>query len=119
MTGASSIALSGMRDAQLRVDVAAHNIANMNTDGFVPSRVISSEARGGGVQSTVQPGTPPPLPPGRPPLPSGTDLPTELMGMMTAELAYVANAMVLRTQAEMTGTLLDVLDDRDGRRHHR
>ena len=116
---ASSIALSGMRDAQLRLDVAAHNIANLNTDGFAPSRVVSSEAPGGGVRSTVQQ-LPAPAPgtPGGPPAPSATDLPTELVGMMTAELAYVANALVLRTQSEMTGTLLDMLDTDARHRHH-
>ena len=34
MISAVSAAASGMNDAMVRVDVAAHNIANVNTAGF-------------------------------------------------------------------------------------
>ena len=34
MISALSAASSGMNDAMVRVDVAAHNIANVNTAGF-------------------------------------------------------------------------------------
>ena len=37
------------------------------------------------------------------------DLPTEVVGLITSELMYGANARMLRTQAETQRTLLDVL----------
>src|SRR6266849_4724470 len=49
-------AVRGMRDATVRLDVAANNVANATTEGFKPSRVASAALPGGGVQSIVVPG---------------------------------------------------------------
>jgi flagellar basal-body rod protein FlgC len=48
-------AQSGLRAASLRLDVAAHNLANLHTEGFVPSHVLGSDLAQGGVRSTVAP----------------------------------------------------------------
>ncbi len=45
-----------MRDAAVRLDVAANNVANATTEGFRPSRVVSTALPGGGVASSVVPG---------------------------------------------------------------
>jgi len=49
----SAIALSGLGAAALRLDVAAHNIANSSTAGFVPAHVIEAELPRGGVGSVI------------------------------------------------------------------
>ena len=49
----SATALSGLRAASLRLDVAANNLANINTDGFVPAHVLGSDLAQGGVRSTI------------------------------------------------------------------
>jgi flagellar hook protein FlgE len=67
------IAAGGLQAAQLSLDMRAHAIANVSSEG-----------------STV-------------------DLPAEVVGLITAELMYGANARMLRTQAETSRTLLDVL----------
>ena len=47
-------ALSGMRDAQVRMNVAAHNIANANTSNFSPNRVNSHAHPAGGVVPVIE-----------------------------------------------------------------
>jgi flagellar hook protein FlgE len=107
MTPALVTAVSGMRDASLRLDVAAHNIANANTPDFVPLRVDSADVAGGGVISAV---SAPLLPaPSYPPLSSGTDLAAELIGLVAARVAFAASAAVASTAGRMQRAALDVL----------
>jgi flagellar basal body rod protein FlgG len=61
MISAMSAAASGMHDAMVRVDVAAHNIANVNTAGFAPLQVSSVEMAEGGVAPVVTIGAAPPF----------------------------------------------------------
>jgi flagellar hook protein FlgE len=100
MIGALGSAASGLRDAFVRLEVAAHNVANVDTPGFAPSRVVSLEARGGGVVPTV---------PADPPLVPGVDLATELIGLIVARIAAAASAAAVRTAAEVEGALVDRL----------
>jgi flagellar basal body rod protein FlgC len=102
------ISASGMRDAMLRLDVAANNIANLNTDSFVPSHVQSSERPGGGVTSVVV-RDPAPVPDPSGTTPSGTDLPGEIADILTAQIAFAANAFALRAQAATARVLIDLL----------
>jgi len=99
---ALSNALAGMQDATLRLDVAANNVANVSTAGFRPSRVDSG---------VVRPGEAPPVLPGVPDdeRPSGVDLATELVTVLTAPTAYAANARVVRAARESGQSLLDAL----------
>lgn len=107
---ALSDALSGLRAAQLQVDVAANNVANTNTPGFQPSEVAQAEQPGGGVAAKVVLGQAPPILPGLPPeeQPSGTDPTTELASLVTAPIAYAANGRVVDTAVKTTRSLLDV-----------
>jgi flagellar hook protein FlgE len=100
MIGALGSAVSGLRDAFVRLDVAAHNIANVNTPGFAPSRVVSVEAREGGVIPTV---------PADPPLVLGVDLASEMVNLIVARIAVAANADAFRTAAEVERRLVDRL----------
>ncbi len=113
MGSISGIAQSGLLAATARLDVSAHNVANLLTDGFRPLRVDSAEAAGGGVTTTAW----------RPPDPaaesradralvaaSGTDLLTEQVAQQQAAAAYRANLATLKTADELQATLLGLTE---------
>jgi flagellar basal-body rod protein FlgC len=77
--------LAGMRDAQTRLDVAAHNIANANTAPAAPLR-----------------------PDGATDATDTLDLPTQMVAVATAPIVYAANAQVVRAADTMRGSLLDL-----------
>ena len=62
-----------MHRAQLLLDIHAHNIANVETEGY------------------------------------GSDLPSDVVGVIVAKHAYAANAKALAAMAESERSLLDVL----------
>lgn len=97
MSNITSIASSGLAAAQLRLDVSANNIANMNTPGYLAKRVMQEAIPTGGVQSRVESAGAP-----------GVSLEKEIVDQMTATLAFKANILTLRTQQKMMGTLLDM-----------
>jgi len=113
MSSAMSISLSGMQAASAMLNVTANNIANLNTPGFNPSRADLVELSGGGVALTGtsfedNPQTAPNT------QTSNVDLSTEMVNLKLGQTLYDANAMVLKTANQMTGTLLNILDtDRD------
>ena len=92
--------LSGLKAAQIGLNVTANNIANLNTPGFQADRVdLTSAPNDAGVEvAGVQ----------------STDLPvdptTEMQKLMQDRLLYGANAMVVRAADQMYGSLLNVLD---------
>ena len=102
-------ALSGMRAASLQLDVAADNVANASTPDFRPSRVSLSSSSGGGVSAQIVPDPVPILLPGVPAAsqPSGTDLVSETVTLMTAPFAYAANARIVSASEQMTASLFD------------
>jgi len=87
-----------MRDAAVRLDVAANNVANAATPVFKPSRVESVGFPGGGVLSTVVPGDI-----------EGVDLAGEMVGMLMAKTAFAANAKMLSTTFQTERRTLDLL----------
>jgi flagellar hook protein FlgE len=104
MISALSAASSGMNDAMVRVDVVAHNIANVNTAGFLPLQVSSVEMPEGGVAPVVTAGVPglgTALPPGG----SGTDLAAGTVNLILARVAFVASARAFATAARIQHTL--------------
>lgn len=101
------IAASGLRDAGTRLAVSAHNVANANTDGFVPDRVDSVALSSGGVESLLVYGkSPPASTQGK--VPSQTDLTTEGVSVLMAKRAYQANVRLLKIESETTRTLLEI-----------
>lgn len=46
------ISAAGILNAQQRINVTAHNVANLSTSGYRAQRALSSETRGGGVRVT-------------------------------------------------------------------
>lgn len=93
----SSIGLSGLKAAQTRLDVASHNIANAQTDGFTRQTVIQQEQAGGGVEARVTQAAVP-----------GAELATDLVSQMSASYAFKANLKSIETAQQMTGSLLDL-----------
>ena len=134
MSDISTIALSGMSAATRRLEVSASNVANVMSDGALPSangtvpagaptayaplEVVQTATAGGGTQAsvtTVTPSTTAVYDPqasfanqdGLVAAPN-VDLSQELVGQMVAKYSFAANAMVMRADDRMTKTLLDI-----------
>jgi flagellar hook protein FlgE len=98
MASISSIGLTGLNAAQLRLDSAAHNVANLNTEGFKRQTVTQEELpHQGGTRASV----------GRSDQ-EGVVLEQELVDQISAAYAYKANLKTVQTQDEVLGTLLDM-----------
>jgi flagellar basal body rod protein FlgG len=82
---ATASALDGMHGAAQRLDVAAHNVANIDTQPFAPLR-----------------------PDGTTDATDSLDMPTEMVAVATAPVVYGANAQIVRAQDRMVGSLLDL-----------
>ena len=106
-----AIALSGLEAAQTQLSVAGQNIANLNTPGYQSERVDTVELSTGGVGVSGITRDAAPASAGG----SNVDLSTQVVNLVQAKTLYAANAFVLKTAEETTGTLLDILDS--DRRH--
>jgi flagellar basal-body rod protein FlgC len=106
--------------------VAANNVANMNTNGFHSSRVEFETGPGGQgvqVQDVYENTSAGPLVPGGEYVQtdegrrfdemlvegSNTDLATEMVQMIENEHAFAANAAALHTRLDMTGVIIDMM----------
>lgn len=101
-------ARSGLDLEALRLAVSAHNVANVSTPVFQPSRVVAVETVGGGVRGQVETPARENGASGSEPL-SGTDLAEETVTQISALGAYRANMAVLRASDQALGSLLDLL----------
>lgn len=131
MTFDFSTSLSGLRAQSTRLAVSADNVANARSIGrredgsspvetpYVPRQVSDVAVAPAGVRSEVTEVDPTAVPSYRPdseladskgfvPI-ANVNLEAELVDQIVAERAYQANLAVIRTQDEMTGTLLDTL----------
>ena len=80
----------------------AHNVANVNTDGFIPTRTTLSDSSSGvsaNFQSATDNGS----------SLSQTDLSRELTDQVVAQNGHEVQGTAIRTQDEMLGSLLDIL----------
>lgn len=93
----AAIALSGMNVSMLRMDVAAHNVANGETSGFRRQAVVQATQPAGGV--TAQPVQQPA---------AGTSLAQDLVEQKAASYMFKANVLTLRAERDMLGSLLDL-----------
>ncbi|WCM93108.1 flagellar basal body protein [Acidovorax sp. NCPPB 2350] len=97
MASVSSIASSGLRAAQLQLDTSAHNVANLNTEGFRRQTVAQeTQPDQGGVSSRV----------GRA-AQEGSSLEEDAVGQMSATYSFAANLQMVKTEDRMLGSLLD------------
>ena len=132
MSIASTIAVSGLSVASLRLQVAASNIANASSDGPLPGtpnpenfpsaysalRVNQVDNLGGGTSATVTNVLPPtvatydptaPYADGRGMVASpNVDLANELVQVLVARFTYAANAQVIRADAQMSVALFNI-----------
>ena len=94
----SAIALSGMHAAQTGLQVAAHNIANLNTEGFRRQQVLPSAVAPAGVSTSLTQNAEP-----------GESLLTDMVGLLRSKNAFLANLAVFRHRAGALGSLLDAV----------
>jgi len=132
MSMASTIAVSGLYVASLRLQVAASNIANVLSDGplpgvpnpenfppaYSPLRVNQVDSSGGGTSANVSNVFPPTVVAFDPSAPyvdsrglvasPNIDLANELAQTLIARLSYAANAKVISADAQMGAALFDI-----------
>jgi flagellar basal-body rod protein FlgC len=132
MSIASTIALSGMNVATLRLRVSASNVANASSDGPLPGtanatgypaaygalQVDQTASAGGNTNATVttvSPGTVPAYDPTAPYADGqgmvaspNVDLGSEIVQQLMARYTFAANAQVVRADAQMTASLLNI-----------
>ena len=117
INGLFSTALSGLKAADAIVNTAASNLANLDSAGYKSRRANLAAAPGGGVavQSVTADPSPGPVDDeGREG--SNVDPVREIVNLKLGKALYDANAAVVRVGVDLTGTLLDMLDDgRHGR----
>jgi flagellar basal-body rod protein FlgC len=114
MMSALDTALAGLTAFAKKLDVSAHNVANVNTDGFKKSRTEFVEAGTGGVSPVVQKDDsagPTVLKdtgygPAQVEL-SNVDLGEEAVSQIIAQRGFEANLRTLKTADDMLGSILD------------
>jgi flagellar hook protein FlgE len=94
--------LSSLQANQTFMNNNANNIANTNTDGFIPNSTTVSENSLGSVTAQTNKAT------DNESLQSQTDLSKELSDQVTIENVNEANVAAIKTQDQMSGTLLDI-----------
>ena len=104
--GALGIGLSALQSYQVAINVTSNNIANGNTNGFVPMRADFHETSpgGSGVYATISSEASAAADSEQP---SETDLATEAVNLLDYKNGYLANAKSVQTQSDILGTLLN------------
>ncbi len=104
-SSATRIGLSGMQAAQTRLDVTAHNVANVQTEGFQRQRVEqTANAETGGVTARVTRSGTADTATGE----SIDRLAEDMVEQKMAKYTYLANLQTVKTEQEMMGNLLDI-----------
>jgi flagellar basal body rod protein FlgG len=96
MNSLANISLSGMNAAQARLHASAHNIANMNTEGFHRQQVVQQSSAGGGLSTSVTQQTE-----------EGASLEQDIVQQLEAKNAFLANLAVFKRSNDAIGSLLD------------
>jgi flagellar hook protein FlgE len=97
MNSTSSIALSGMQSAQLQLNSAANNVANINTPGYKRQEVLQSTQPQGGVAASVRQSES-----------QGPIMEADLVAQLAAKNAFLANLAVFKSNDRMAGALLSL-----------
>lgn len=100
-----------------KMDVASNNVANIISDGFKKSRAVIEEGENGGVTVSIQkidtPGSAITYEDGsgvQTKEGSNVDFAEEAVNMILAQRGFEANLKSLKTQSELLGTFLDIVD---------
>jgi len=97
---AISTSLSGISAAQKQLDAIASNIANANTPGYRVQRVEMVSLPTGGVEASIRTDN----------SSAPIDVAKESVNLVKAKSLYAANGMVIKTDNQMLGSLLDMFD---------
>lgn len=92
-----SVAASAIQAGQLRLGNAAHNIANLNTEGATRLRTEQSALEGGGVHAETRT------------TPQTIDLAEEIIGLREAETQVGLASKFFQVVQETEGRLVDEL----------
>ncbi len=95
--------LSGIRNAFVRQDVAANNIANINTKNYKQINVVNEEQKNGGVKATFNKSKAAPTH-----NKNNVNLAQQMVSQMNNVNQEKANVKVVRAQNEMIGSLIDL-----------
>lgn len=98
MSAILSISLSGMNAAQVRLQSAAHNIANLNTPDFRRQEITQSTLVEGGTRTEVVRAES-----------VGENLEADLIQQLQARNSFAANLFAFKISSEMVGSLVDIL----------
>lgn len=93
--------VSSISAHQTMLNNSAHNVANVNTDGFVPKNTVISN-NNSSVSASTKSATDTNY------SKSQTDLTKEIPDQMVAQKATALNVTAIRTQDEMIGSVLDM-----------
>ncbi len=109
-------AISALQAHVKKLGVTAHNIANVNTEGYKKYRATMEEDALGGVRVNIRrvetPGHPYEIwEDGQPTIKetSNVYLTLEIPNLMIAQRGYEANIKTIQTEEKMLGTLLDIV----------
>ncbi len=94
--------VSALQSYQTLMANSANNVANVNTNGFVPQNGTTQAGPGNSVTAQLTPAT------DNGSANSQTNLAKEMTDQMTFQRATEANVAALRSQNQMYGALLDI-----------
>jgi len=95
--------VSGIRNAFLRQDVSANNVANINTKNYQAKDVVNYSKKAGGVQGVVEN-----TKANKNNKTNNVSLVKETLNQINNVNQEKANANVLKSQNEMIGSLIDL-----------
>ena len=94
--------ISSMQANQVFMNNSAQNVANSNTDGFIPNKTTITEGANGSVTAQTAKAS------NNGSTASQTDLSREMTDQISIENVQKANVSAIKTQDEMIGSLLDI-----------
>ncbi len=94
--------ISSLTAHQNYMNVNANNVANVNTEGFIPTKTTLHESSNG-VSASFRPAT------NTGSVLSQTNITTELTDQVIIQNGHEVQGTAIRTQDEMLGSLLDIL----------
>jgi flagellar hook-associated protein FlgK len=90
--------LAGISAAQTRLNVSAHNIANLGTQNFTRQEVQQSDSVNGGVNLSLVSSS----------AGVGNNLEADMLEQLQSKSLYQANLSILKANNDMMGTLIDI-----------
>ncbi len=111
MNSALGYAVAGMNAAAKRFAIRAQNVANIQTEGYVPVTPVQTSGTGGPMvrAERLPPAYAQQKAPGTDLVVPEVNLETEFADILVSKIAYKASAALIRTQREFDRTLLDML----------